>query len=509
MRDRRTRTSIAVVVAAALLSACGSTVQVRSSVGEAGSSGLAGSDASTVGVTSPSAGPSSSGVGVGGGSGPSSGIPAANTRRGPSGAAVEPTTDGTGARPLGRPTGPAGLAPGVTAREIKLGIYTAQGYGDFTSSLGTQISLGDQQAESKAVINYLNAHGGIAGRKIVPLFHDANLAAAAANPSAEYQQACTAWTQDTRVYAVVSPFGTTDDTLYSCLQKNRVPIVNAGEARDASFFQKYADLYYQPTDMNLRRILSDNVDALSSAGFFGAHPKIAVLRADMPDEAAAVTHGLVPALARHGLTLADSFAVPNDPSGGSSSYSSAVLKFKAEGITHVLFSFYGSPLLFMENAQNQDYFPRYGLHSRSSPAALLHGSAPAAQQHGAMGIGWQPMNDVDGAHDPGSLNSRQSLCLKLLKDAGQDTTTRSTALVGLWLCDNLFFLRDALALAPSFTLGGLRQGAEALGTFEAASTFQSRFAPGRLHDGARAYRLFAFKDDCTCYQYVSPIRTAA
>jgi ABC-type branched-subunit amino acid transport system substrate-binding protein len=404
--------------------------------------------------------------------------------------------------------GPSGLAPGVTGRTIKVGVYTAQGYGDFTSALGTEIALGNQQVQARAVIDYLNAHGGVAGRKVVPVFHDADLASAAANPSQEYERACTSWTQDQRVYAVVSPFGTTDDTLYECLSKAGVPIVNAGESRDSSFFQKYGPWYYQPTDMNLRRILSDNVDALHAAGFFGAHPRIAVLRADLPDEAAAVERGLKPALERHGLSLASSFAVPYDSSGGSAYYSSAVLRFQQERITHVLFAFYGSPLLFMIAAENQRYYPRYGLHSRSSPAALLQGAAPTAQQRGAMGIGWQPMNDVDSAHDPGVLNDRQALCLRLLKDAGEDTTNRATALVGLWICDNLFFLQDALRGAPTFMPAGLRAGAEALGAFRAASTFQSRLGPGRLHDGAASYRLFAFKDDCACYQYVSPEHSA-
>jgi hypothetical protein len=262
--------------------------------------------------------------------------------------------------------------------------------------------------------------------------------------------------------------------------------------------------------MNLRRVLSTNADALAGAGFFGGKPKIGVMLANTPGDQAAVDKGLKPALARHGLAVTDSFVVPTGAGGYvSSAYSNAVLRFRANGITHILFTQLADPVTFMTNAENQGYRPRYGLHSRNSPATVMQGNAPREQQRGAMGVGWQPMNDVDGAHDPGVLNPRQALCLKLMKDAGQDITVRATALIALWICDNFLFLHDALQKAPTFALSGLRTGAEALGTVPAASTFRSTFAPGRTHDGAGAYRVFAFKDDCGCYQYVSPLRIAS
>jgi len=393
----------------------------------------------------------------------------------------------------------------VTATTIKIGVYTLQAFSSYASSLGFSAATGDQAAQARAIIGHLNKHGGLAGRTIQPVFHDYDLAS---DGTTNDQAACARWTEDTRVYAVVSGLGTINDTLYECLSRAGVPTITAGEAKDAAFHQRYASWVYQPTDMNLTRILSNNVDGLAAAGFFGTSAKIGVLQGDNPGETRAVNEGLKPALARNGLTLAETYAVPLDSSAGSA-YSGAVLRFNQQGITHVLFTFLGSPLTFMINAEQQKYYPKYGLHSRNSPAALLQGNAPATQQRGAMGIGWQPMNDVDGRRDPGAVSARQGLCLKLLKESGQDTSVRLTALIGLWTCDNLFFLQDALLRAPSFSMAGLRRGAESLTSFQAASTFRSRFAPHRLHDGASAYRVFAFKDDCSCYQYVSSLRPAS
>lgn len=493
------RKAVAGVAAVLTLAGCGSTVATGAS-SRTGQQGLS-TSGSTVGGSAPGVAPGSV-VGPAAGSAVSE-----NMSRAAGGAAGAP---GSSAAPstLEAAGGLAGNVPGVTAKTIKVGVYTVEAFSSVASSFGFNVATGDQAAEAKAVINYLNAHGGVAGRQIVPVFHDENVAEVANDPSSEYEAACAAWTQDTRVYAVVSPVGTVNNTLYDCLSKAGVPTISSGESEDASFFQKYANWFYQPTDMNLRRILSDNVDGLASVGFFGAHPKIGVILADTPNEHLAVANGLVPALRRHGLSLADSFAVPPD-SGSAAAYSNAVLRFKAEGITHVIFTYLGSPLEFMISAKNQSYHPRYGLNSRNSPAALLEGNAPADQQAGAMGIGWQPMNDVDTSHDPGIFSDRERLCLQLIKNAGQNTSVRATALIGLWLCDNFFFLRDALLHAPNLTIAGLRAGAESLTRYDAASTFSSRFAPGRLHDGAAAYRIFAYKTNCSCYEYVTGVRPAA
>jgi ABC-type branched-subunit amino acid transport system substrate-binding protein len=498
---------MALLAGCALLTACGSTVQQRSVI--AGGPGTTGNGLGTLnssGSTGSTLTETQAGTGTGGtGSPGSSGSIGTAGSTGGTG-----STGSSGSVTPGQPgaaSGPAVNVPGVTSSTIKIGVYTAGGYSSFAKSAGFDVALGDMGAEAKEVMDYINAHGGVLGRKLVPVIHDANIAAAASNPAAEYQAACAAWTQDHRVYAVVSPIGASNNTLYDCLAKYGVPTINSGESTDATFFQRYQNYFYEPTDLNLRRIMDNQVDALYSAGFFGKGAKIGMVLANNPYEKTAVEKGLKPALARHGLTLTDSFAVSTG-SSNSSEYSSAVLRFRTAGITHVLFSFQASALLFMIAADNQGYTPRYGLHSRNSPAPVLQAEAPARQQRGAMGIGWQPMNDVDQAHDPGILNPRQKLCLDLVKKAGQDPSVRATALIGLWLCDDIFFLHDALERAAGFSMSALRSGAESLTDYEAASTFRSGFAPGHLHDGAKLFRLIAYKDDCSCYQYVSPSRTA-
>ena len=97
-------------------------------------------------------------------------------------------------------------APGVTPTSIKLGIT-------YLDSAAIQdvvnINPGNYQVAYTALIDQINAKGGINGRKIVPVFEPINPigTASAAN-------ACTALTQDDKVFAVIGFFQAADSTCY-------------------------------------------------------------------------------------------------------------------------------------------------------------------------------------------------------------------------------------------------------------------------------------------------------
>ncbi|MDI2132945.1 hypothetical protein [Yinghuangia seranimata] len=98
--------------------------------------------------------------------------------------------------------GPDGAAPavradtpGVTADSIKIGIA----YPDFAEVRAfVNIDQGDFEATYKAVIDKVNAAGGVQGRRIVPVFAKLSLASPAAA-----QQTCVKLTQEDKVFAVL------------------------------------------------------------------------------------------------------------------------------------------------------------------------------------------------------------------------------------------------------------------------------------------------------------------
>jgi len=495
--DRRLTGAVLGVLAGLALAACGTTVPLTSTTTTQGLGGEAAPGAGGVQPVVPGATVAPGGIG-----GPATSGSTNVNQPGTTGAAAPRATVGALA-----PGGPVGSARGVTATTFSLGVYTVQAFSKVTAGAGLNIATGDQEAQARAVIDYLNARGGIAGRRIVPVFHDFDVGRAATDVNSEYEAACSSFTQDHKVYAVATPVGTLNDTFYACLAKAGVISSATADTKDAAFFRQYADTFYMPAETSTTRTLANAIQPMHAAGWFGKTPKIGVVRTDTIEDERAVNQGLKPALSAVGLKVDEEFAAPVT-GDSSSAYSAAVLKFQAEDITHVIFTALGSPIAFGSTAQAQQYYPKYGLNSRNGPASVLQAAMSPQQLKGSMGYGWQPLNDVDAAHDPGIVSARAKECRSIMAKADQDLSTRSVASVALWICDAIFFVRDSLAQAPDFTLAGFRAGAERLGRYHPASTFASLIAPGRLHDGASSYRLFSFKDDCSCFVYTTPVRPA-
>jgi hypothetical protein len=102
--------------------------------------------------------------------------------------------------------------PGVTATTIRVGIP----YVDVAAvkAVGVNISWGSVPDAFNAIINNINAHGGINGRKIVPYL-------VAVNPTgtAPAATACTQLMEDDNIFAAVAPLQAT------CYLQHNVPVV--------------------------------------------------------------------------------------------------------------------------------------------------------------------------------------------------------------------------------------------------------------------------------------------
>jgi hypothetical protein len=490
------RTALALTLT--LLSGCGSTVAVSGRTVGTGQTGLAApgtSSAQEGGSTLPASGRGSPPVATGGGA-------PASTPGAPTPAQTLPGTASTGGA-----TGLPAAVRGMTARTITVGMLTLNSYNSAATSLGIKGgATGDQQAMARAVVNSLNAHGGIAGRKVVMVLHDVNIARYESDPSTEEQAACAAFTQDNHVFAVLSIVAFFDRTLYDCLAAQHVLTITTGEESTEGFLQHFPETFYQPADVNFTRALRNNVEALWGSHWLRKDSVVGVIGVETADSREAITRGLAPALAQHGLQLKQQYYVAPGMDGYSG-YQSAVLKFASAGVNRVFFSEGASLLLMGQAAQAASYHPYYAVDSRQDPGGEIESTVPAQQLHGSMGIGWIPFEDLDTAGWSKLKTPGQTACTAALRGSGQDLSQGATAVAAMWTCDDWFFLRDVVDQATSFTLTGLRAAAESLGSrFAPASTFATSFAAGRLHDGASQYRLNAFDDSCTCYRYVSGAR---
>jgi ABC-type branched-subunit amino acid transport system substrate-binding protein len=396
----------------------------------------------------------------------------------------------------------------VTANEIRIGFHTPNpgSTAAIYAALGIAVADPDGKAESLALVNYINAHGGIAGRRVVAVNYVDD---GSGSWSADNEAACSAFTEDNHVFAAISIITTPEsDVLASCLAQHQTAFVfNNRIVWDQRMFDSWAPYVYAPSYIEGDR-WGSIIDQLVADNYFDPGSKLGLLWQETGSTKRTLDSVIKPRLSAHGIPVSAEFAYsPPDSEGGLSNVSaqieSAVLRFRASGVTHVVFvgtSGEGS-LFFIPEAESQGYHPRYGFTSMEIPQ-IIAATVPKDQLHRAVGIGWVPTMDVDTAQDPNN-NPAQALCLRIMQQAGVSIPGRWAQSQTVKLCDGVFFLQAALARAPTLTAAGLRQGVTALGSsYRSSFTFGTQFGTGRW-DGVAALRPEAFDDSCGCWRYVA------
>jgi len=415
---------------------------------------------------------------------------------------------GPGALPLGGGPSAGFVGPGVSATEIKIGLTLVEAGEIFGDATGVPVDFGNTEAQAQAVVDYVNKNGGIAGRKVVPVYYKFDLSRAGLADGQSEQEACAKWTDDNRVFAGSNTV-LARQSLLICLAKRGVPAIHNGMPIDEKTLNDYRNFWYTSfggAGLTLDRLAEKQVKVYASQGLFGPDAVVGIEHFDDPAYKRVVDEVFRPELAKVGVKK---IVTQPAPRGGLEA-TSYVVNFKREGVTHVLFLGEGGlyPLFFMRAAEDQQFFPKYGLHTDHAMALLLQGQAgaPPQQLANANAMGWTPAVDVDGVHDPGPVSARNALCLDIQKKAGQDMSNRGALVTALGYCEGVFLLQQALAPVREITVAGLSAGMSALGTsFASAGTFATRFSPGR-RDGVDAYRDVKYTIGCGCFAYTSPVK---
>jgi ABC-type branched-subunit amino acid transport system substrate-binding protein len=478
----------------AVLSACGSTVQVRSSTG---GPGLEPSDAADLGLGSRPV-PESGG---------DNGLPVAV------GELPGPAESGESeeAGPIAGPTFATGSGPRQRG-PIEVGFYvTTASSNQALEGAGLDARLGDPRAAAQAVVADLNARGGIGGRPIKPVFAYMD-ATSTQGYDAQAQAACATFFTDHHVAAVIDPFRA-DPPLLACVKRQRMPLIlPTGLAQFTAADFAANQMMVSSTVINEDRLMQPYVNGLHAQHFFtaptGTQPvKVGILYYDLPGQKDVVEQALVPALTSKGLTLNDRFGATwvrssSDNAALANQMQAASLRFRQNGITHVLFLDPGGSMawLFGLAANNQRYYPRYGYTSQQLPGAFLQSSAPPQTLRGSAGVGWLPVFDVDAARDPG-ISQPAKRCLDVMARAGLDMSNRSARGTAFAVCEGTFLLQQALTNAGRADTAGFFTGLDQLrDKFLSVNTFRTQLSPTR-RDGAAEVRNFRYVDGCQCFEY--------
>ena len=453
----------------------------------------------TTGTTTPTAAAQAAGGGAAAGT---AGVNAGTgSGSGASGAAATSSGGGPVFHPNNVPIG-----PGVSATEIKVGFMVTKNLQAAFATIGAEGQPPDEIDLYKAMVKWANDHGGLGGRRIVPVFAEVD---ATGNWQAQGEAVCATFTQDNRVAAAVSSVVGGTDALVSCLAPKGVPLVEQNHwLWDQTYWQQYGKLLYQPSRMRPNRSIPAAMKTLAEGGFFSTGHRLGLVRFDAPVFQRLAAQVMKPSIAANGGNLVDEVAISSpggvgDFGGMSAQLGNAILRLRSNRVSHVLFLENAGILPFFWNheANSQQYYPRLGLLSYDSPYTQQTQDDPKVLK-GSLAAGWAPALDVIKENFPPNRASTE--CASIMKQQGLPTDY-GFGFYHSAACDALFFLKTALDRAPALTADGLRQSVESLGTsYQSPYTFPSTsLGPGR-HDGATMIALAAYEDGCQCYKYIRP-----
>lgn len=506
----------AVLAALAITTAaCGSTVAHRAQQ----TSGLTGtgensSGLNATGATADTATPGS--ASAGGSTAAASGRTASAARN--TAAANASSTSASGITIVG---------PGADAKTINVGVPYTVNSGAANAAIGAGgISQADGRQDGQILADDINAHGGIAGRKLNLIFHQFD-STSTQTADAQEQQECDDYTKDHKVFAVFEGSGVRDLTR-SCVESGGSLLIdNPLTTSDQSVFDRYKH-YVEIGAFRLDRMAAIWPDQLAAQGWLkgrdantGADSplkaKIGIVTYDYPTFANTVDHVLLPKLARMGYKVDQNdirkvtwLQSNSDAAALAAGLSAAVLRFRQDSVTHVLIMDERGllTLLFAQQAQSQQYFPRYGWNSQNGPQAFKDAANfPSQQMAGTVGMGWSTGLDIPVAQDTPDgpySNDRRRQCNALYKSHGVTFSDHNAEAGALDDCTTFWFFRDVMnSITGSVTRDSFMARVDQLGSsFQGAGGFGLFFGP-KQHDGISVVRHFAYDAKCDCMQYTS------
>jgi hypothetical protein len=497
---RLARVSGTVALVLGLTTACGSTVEFRSSSGTASgptARQLPGGTHQATGTT-PLAGTGAE-------------VPSSTVLPG---VPVDVPSDAVPSHP-GVVPALAADGPGVTESTITFGVtYTTDGETANASVGAAGQDAGDVRDYYNVLVAEVNRTGGVAGRKLVPSYFETKTTS---TESADNQRlaACEHWASDVKAFVYLDAIS---EAARSCAEKRGMVSLSGGGNAVRKTFTLYPH-YLEPAGIALEDYEGATVAGLAKTDYFGKAPVIGIVTWDDPSFRVAVANGMLPQLAKLGLKPKVVYYVDVAQSYGgagnmSASISSAVLKFRQEGVTHVFVTDGPSgvclgtcmTLIWLKAAGSQGYYPKYGMNDLNSPQAGMDAEfwGPDDVRGSRVVTGSNYADFTDAGVTP---NHKRIECLALMKRhglvAGSNITKQATM---QHACDNIWFLRAVLGTAKiPVNRDVFVARAEALGTtYRSPMTYRTELSPTQ-HDGLAGFRRQALEDGCGCYRYVSGV----
>jgi hypothetical protein len=361
-----------------------------------------------------------------------------------------------------------------------------------------------QQAYAQQVADYINAHGGVACRKLAVQFYTGDVA-----DSTQLEQLC-------QQIIASKPFAVMDigayglSPLYSCFLQAQLPFFGIPGV-SLSLVHQY-EPYLFPLGGVLDDFYTNGVLAMKQAGFFDpAHGFKAPLGVLYEDCFPQVVQKFFAEL--HSVGISDSemstynwgcpslFASPSD-------IEQAILQFKRAGVTLVTMAdeAEASWSTFTKAAQQQTFHPTYAMGTENIEAASTGALAPDSNNaNGAIAF---LTNRAGEENTPGVTPSPATQrCNAILAAKGSPPVYKQGEGDGGKPCDYFWALQAGLANAPSLSRSALAVGLMRLGSLELSYPLaDANFSGLSFPYGGEYFHTIQYHGACSCWQEISPFK---
>jgi hypothetical protein len=385
--------------------------------------------------------------------------------------------DGTEASPPS--PAPSGPAPGVTDDSVKVGVT----YVDL-AALGDIVSLdhGDYEVAYTALIDQINAEGGIHGRMIEPVFAPIN--PVGTEPA---EAACLELTEDVEVFVVLGFF--LDDGPLCYVETHETAVIG-GSMTEERLERAAAPWFTTESGTDVQadaiRVMADAGELDGTVGVFAR-----------PGEEAQMDELMLPLLDELGVEVAESAVVdapPDDTAANNAATQVIAESFEAAGVDQVLL-LGTSGLVWASGMETGDYRPRLRLSDPNSMLAFINDTSG------------RDLSLLDGAVTGGVYGGAANIhdlpamqeCVEVVRDAGgvvDDPGAAAPDAAETWVstfnaCTNLTLLRALLeAAGEDLDYGTFAAGAAGLEVQLPNDPDPATYGPPPSADGDRPAYLY-------------------
>jgi hypothetical protein len=353
-----------------------------------------------------------------------------------------------------------------------------------------------QQQMAQAVIDTVNAAGGVQCHKLLANYYQVNPV-----DSTNQHSQCLQMVQD-GVFAVVDGGGFSYPvTTRDCIPQNKIPLVSL-----LGLIPSEAALYYpylMSPAADYATDLRDVVFGMWGRGFFsGAQGfrKLGILEDDCSSE---INSDLAADVAAIGITGSQIskfvFTCPPDGFAPPSTMAQAVQQFKLAGVTNVIpLTGGGSFVVFTRLAQQQSFHPHYTITEYDGLMATSATSMSPDPDNfdGSVSISPSHIGELDsGLNDPGTQQ-----CMSILTSHGLPAGDVSAPGGGIY-CTIIEMFADAAAHDSDLSRTGLLAGLDQVGAVNFAYPYgPSLFNRPRKPDGGDFWWPVQWHGSCTCWK---------